>query len=245
MRRVLIRGFAMAARWRKPFLAGALAAAVTLGAIAHTVHDGRWLLVSTTIFALTVGLLILGLVAAVRYHPRCLVRLPGEAGFATALNPFPVLMAAAFTFLFGGMAGEAIGDLVDGGDIWPSDALAVVGLPLVLTLYWYMAWVLPGVRLRPDGVHDVQPFGSLVIPWDAFDPGVAATPRSNIQLTVHYRQPQLVRRRGWRLSANMLASGSDADYLASVIHEYVSHPGHRPAIGTTTELHRLTTTLDN
>jgi hypothetical protein len=241
---MLNRGFAMVARRRRPFLGGVLAAAITLGAVAPTLHDGRWLLLFATIVGLTFGLLLLGLVAAVRYHPRFLVRLPGEAGFATALNPWPVLMAAAFTFLFGAMVGESIGDLVGGADIWLTDVLTVFGFPLVLALYWYMAWVLPGVRLRPDGVHDVQPFGSLIIPWDAFDPSVAATPRSNMQLIVHYQQPQLVRRRGFRPGETMLASGSDAGYLARVIREYVSHPDRRPAIGSTTELHRLTTALD-
>lgn len=194
---------------------------------------------------LTVGLLVLGIVAAVRYRPRLLVRLPGEAGFVTALNPFPVLMAAAFTSLFGGLAGENVGDLVSGAAPGPADALPVVGLALVLALQWYVAWVLPGVRLRPDGVHDRQPFGSLVIAWDAFDTDVPATARSCTQLTVHYRQPRLVRRHGFRPGANTLASGSNAGYLAGVIHEYVSHPDRRPVIGSTTELHRLTTALDN
>lgn len=241
---VLTRGFAMLARRRRWFLALVLASAVTLGAIAQSLHDGRWFLLSTAIVGVTVGLLLLGVVAAVRYHPRFLVEMPGEAGFATALNPFPVLLAAAFTFLAGGLVGESIGDLVGGADTWTFDALTVVVLPLPVALQWCVAWVLPGVRLRPDGVHDLQPFGSLFIPWDAFDTSIAATPGSNAQLTVHYRQPQLVRKRGFRPGARTLASGSNADYLASVINEYVSHPSHRPAIGSTTELRRLTAALD-
>jgi hypothetical protein len=39
-------------------------------------------------------------------------------------------------------------------------------------------------------------------------------------------------------------TGSNADYLASVIHEYVSHADHRPAIGGTAELRRLTAALN-
>jgi hypothetical protein len=244
MQPVLNRGFTMVARRRRLFLAGVLASAVTLGAVAQTLHDDRWFLLSTAITGLTFGLLFLALVAAVRYRPRFLVQMPGEAGVATALNPSPVLMAAAFSFLVGGLAGESIGDIVRGEDTWTSDVVTIVGWPLLVALQWYVAWVLPGVRLRPDGVHDLQPLGSLFVPWDAFDTSVAATPRNTAQLTLTYRQPQLVRRRGFRPGANTLVTGSNADYLASVIHEYVSHPDHRPAIGGTAELRRLTAALN-
>src|SRR5688572_9856580 len=95
MRSVLSRGFTMVARRRRLFLAGVLASAVTLGAVAQALHGGRWFPWSIAILGLTLGLLFLGLVAAVRHHPRFLVQMPGEVGFATALNPLPVLMAAA------------------------------------------------------------------------------------------------------------------------------------------------------
>jgi hypothetical protein len=43
---------------------------------------------------------------------------------------------------------------------------------------------------------------------------------------------------------HQLATGGNADYLAWVIHEYVTRPDRRSAVGTTAELRRLTAVPD-
>ena len=174
-----------------------------------------------------------------------MIPLPSEPAFATAFNPSLLFSAAAFTFLTGWLVSENIGDIASGEDPWTSDTVVSVLWVLLVAFQWWVAWGRAGTQLRPDGVHDRQPLGSLFVAWDALTPTTAATPRGGTQLTLHYRQPHRVRRRGFRPGGRtVVATGSDAGYLARVIHEYVTHPEHRPAIGTTAEQRRLTAVLD-
>jgi len=220
-----------------------LVSSAALGTVAQGLHGGRWFLLSGLIVALTFGLLFAGVFAGFRYRPAMLVRLPGEAGLAAAPNPAPVFAAAGYTMMAGALLTEKVGDMVTGEDPWILGVVLNAMLLLAVAVQWRMAWVLPGVRLRPDGIHDRQAAGSLFIPWDALDTTVAATALTTWQLALHYRQPELVRRRGWRLGGQRLGTGTDAGYLARAIQEYVSHPDRRPAIGTATELRRLTAAL--
>lgn len=153
--------------------------------------------------------------------------------------------AAAFILLAGSLVTEDIGDIVDGEELWILNVVTTGLWVFVVGLYLYLALGSFGVRLRPDGVHDRQPFGSLFVPWDAFAPGYPAVPVKNSQLTLYYQRPELIRRRGIRPAVNSLATGTDAAYLAAAIHQYVAYPEHRSAIGSDTELRRLTARLAN
>lgn len=234
---MLTKAFGLIARHRSAFLVLNLAVAATLGAIIRTQHDGRWIPLFGVSVALTFGLLLLAPLAWFRYHPATLALLPGRQAFATAPNPYVVLLAAAYTFLAVGMVVDSVGDiLADGGD-WAFDIVPNAGWLLVTAFLWYLALSRFGLRLRPDGIQDRQPFGSLFVPWEAL---AVAEPHGRTQLTLHCRQPHLVHRRGLRPLTGKTLSGSDAGYLARVIHEYVTHADHRSAIGTPAELTRLT-----
>lgn len=243
MRDVLIKGFAVVAGRKRLFLLGVFLVAAILGVLAERSPGNRWLLLFAVILTLILLMLALSSLAAVRYHPAVLVVRPGIPAFATAVNLAPVFSAAAFILLAGGQAIEAVGDVVDGDDLWFMNVVTAGRWVFVVGLYLYVALGSFGVRLRPDGVHDRQPFGSLFVPWDAFAPGYRAVPVKNSQLTLYYQRPELVRRRGMRPAVHSLATGTDATYLAAAIHQYVACPEHRSAIGSDTELRRLTARL--
>lgn len=234
---MLTKAFGLIARHRSAFLVLNLAVAVTLGAIIRTQHDGRWIALFGVSVALTFGLLLLAPLALFRYHPATLALLPGRQDFATAPNPYLVLTAAAYTFIAAGMVIDSVVDILTDGRDWVFDLVPIVTWLPLTAFFWYLALGRFGLRLRPDGIHDRQPFGSLFVPWEAL---AAAEPHGRTQLTLHCRQPHLVRRRGLRPLTTKTPSGSDAGYLARVIHEYVTHADHRPAIGTPAELTRLT-----
>jgi hypothetical protein len=234
---VLTKAFGLIARHRSAFLVLNLTVAVTLGAIIRTQHDGRWIPLFSASVALTFGLLLLAPLALFRYHPATLALLPGRQAFATAPNPYLVLTAAAYTFIAAGMVIDSVVDILTDGRDWVFDLVPIVTWLPLTAFFWYLALSRFGLRLRPDGIQDRQPFGSLFVPWEAL---AAAEPHGRAQLTLHCRQPHLVRRRGLRPLTGKTLSGSDAGYLARVIHEYVTHADHRPAIGTPAELTRLT-----
>ncbi len=241
--RVLIKGFAVVAGRKRLFLLGVFLVAVILSVLAERSRGNRWLLWFAVILTLILLMFALSVLTATRYHPAVLFVRPEIPAFVTAVNLAPVFSAAAFILLAGGLAIEAVGDVVDGEELWVLNVVTAGLWAFAVVLHLYLALGSFGVRLRPDGVHDRQPFGSLFVPWDAFAPGCPAAPVKNSQLTLHYRRPELVRRRGMRPAAHSLATGTDATYLAAAIHQYVACPEHRSAIGSDTELRRLTARL--
>jgi hypothetical protein len=243
MRLVLIKGFSAVADRTRLFLLGVLLIAVTVGVLAELSPWNQWLAVYAVTLALFLLMITLSLLAPVHYHPAVLFLRPELPAFATAANLAPVFSAAAFILLAGGLVAGSVGDIVDGEDFWGWDVATAVLWALVVALHLYVALGSWGVRLRPEGVYDRQPFGSLFVPWEAFAPGYPAVPVKNSRLTLYYERPDLVRRRGLRPAAQSLLTGSDATYLARAIHEYVTCPERRPAIGSEAELRRLTARL--
>ena len=231
--------FAWVARHPLTFLIGTLVCAVVLGVTGQSLHDVSWLPVFALVTGLTFALIGLSMVGTLRYHPAVLTARPAEQAFATARNPALLFMAAAFTFLGASLVSENINDIAEAEDLWVLDAVTSTLWVLLVVLQWYSALGARGVRLRPDGIHDQQPLGSLFIPWEALAVPFGATPKSAVQLYLNYQQPRLIRKRGFRPGAQVLTSGTDSGYLAWVIHEYLTSPERRPAIGTDAELHRL------
>jgi hypothetical protein len=106
-----------------------------------------------------------------------------------------------------------------------------------------VAWNRFEVWLRPDGLLQRSPLGTLFVPWEAFARDAPAVPLGLSVVALAYEQPGLVRKTGLRPLGDRVESGTGAAYLARAIHHYVTHPGHRPAIGTEEEFHRLTAAL--
>lgn len=235
---MLTKGLGVVAGSKRLFQVGVLILAVVLGILVQADRLDAFVV----LLVLSLSLVVLSVLAAYLYHPAALVLRPEPPAFATATNLAPVFMAAAFTILAGVMVGEGVSDIVDGE---PPRALNVVMIGfwvLVVGLHLYLSWGSFGVRLRPEGVYNRQPLGSLFVPWEAFAPGCPAVPVKGNGLALYYQRPGLVRRRGLPVGANSLLTGTDATYLAHVIQQYVSSPEHRPAIGTEAELRRVVAT---
>jgi hypothetical protein len=103
----------------------------------------------------------------------------------------------------------------------------VVVMLLLLPLQWYSVLGPFGVSVRPDGVHDRNPFGSVFVPWAAAPTAEATS--YGIKLRVGY--PELVRRRGFR-PGTTIRTGADRGFTAWAINRYAARPDDRPAIGT-------------
>jgi hypothetical protein len=98
---------------------------------------------------------------------------------------------------------------------------------LVLPLQWYGVLGPFGVFLRPDGLLDRQPLGTIFVPWQA---GVSAKPTSyGVKLT--FARADLVVRRGFR-PGTAVRTGADRGFTAWAINLYALRPDLRPTIGT-------------
>jgi hypothetical protein len=114
-------------------------------------------------------------------------------------------------------------------------------LLLVTLSVWYLGWRWNGVRLTPEGLTDLQPFGSVFVPWAAFAANDPAVSIGRNQIALYFDRPELVVRRGYRPgSSHFLTAGADAGLLAEAIAAYVAEPERRAGIGTERELSRLT-----
>lgn len=233
---MLVKGFGVVAGHRRLFLAGVLVLAVVLGALVQAERLDAFVV----LLVLPLSLLALSVLAAYRYHPATLAVRPEPPAFATASPLAPVFMAAAFMILAGCTVSEDVSDIVNGEQPWVLTVVMIGFWVLVVGLHLYVALGSFGVRLRPEGVDNRQPLGSMFIPWEAFAPGYPAVPVKNNGLVLYYQRPELIRRRGLRVGSDSLLTGTDAAYLAHVIHRYVANPEHRPAIGTEAELRGLT-----
>jgi hypothetical protein len=233
--------FAAVARWRRPILLVTLPVAVVFGVLRESSDRGVWFPVFVVGFGSFLVLLTLALIAAFRYHPAVLVARPQEPAFAARPNPAWVFLAAIFLFQGGSAVADNIHDIMQGEALWGLSAILAGLWVFLLILYWRLTWGWVGVQLRPDGVYDRQPLGSLFVPWDAFVRAYPAAPRGTQQVALYYERPELVRRRGLRRGGPEIPAASiDTAFLARTINEYVAHPEYRSAIGTEAELRRLT-----
>ncbi|MFI1993059.1 hypothetical protein [Actinoplanes sp. NPDC020271] len=106
---------------------------------------------------------------------------------------------------------------------------------LLLAVVWTRLLGPFGPSLRPDGLADRQPFGSLFVPWEA---GPSAEP-TTIGVKLRFARPDLVQRRGLRRSSGV-RFGADRGFAAWAVNLYSSRPELRPTIGTDEGLQRIT-----
>jgi hypothetical protein len=98
---------------------------------------------------------------------------------------------------------------------------------LLLPLVWYRVLGPFGPVLRPDGLLDRQPSGSVFVPWEAGPAAVPTTTGVKLRLT----RPELVRRRGFR-PGSTIRTGADRGFTAWAINLYATRPEYRRTIGT-------------
>ncbi|MBB4692043.1 hypothetical protein [Paractinoplanes abujensis] len=194
-------------RWRAGFLVASLVVAIVLQFSPALQLAG---------FGLFFVLLFGSLAGHLTYHPATLE--PGA-------NPGLVMSAAGFTILGANLVSDGVSDLVAGRDVWWGDLPSTVMWIVLVAFWWYIALGPHGVRLRSDGLHDRQPFGSLFVPWEAL--GSASAGRRN-EVLLRYARPELVVRRGLRPGRATINPVTEAGYLASAINARVQTGDNAP-----------------
>ncbi|GAA2625382.1 hypothetical protein Adu01nite_45190 [Paractinoplanes durhamensis] len=224
----MISAFGLVARGRHVLLTAAFGLAVLLSIASRE----YWWLAVGAMAVLTIVLYGLSIVAILLYHPRTVRLRPELPAFDAPLNPNRVLLAGAFTFL-----GTSLVSVEHAGQSWPVRVIATGVLAVVTLVICYLGWRWHGVRLTPEGLSDLQPFGSVFVPWSAFAAHDPAVPIGRNQLALYFDRPELVVRRGIRPgSSHYLTAGADARLLARMIATYVASPDRRAEIGTEPEL---------
>ncbi|QDY11202.1 hypothetical protein FJK98_32050 [Micromonospora sp. HM134] len=224
-------------------LLGLLVAIVNAATIGLTPSLGQILfipLILITLAVLAVSVIAMGI------RPASFVVLPHVPAFATPPPAWKVFLAL--------------------GVLWPNSASLgalvrstradiVSTLDVVLALAWVVAvtlllidvWRDNEVQLRPYGIRQSWPLGSLTVPWEAL-PAAQLRPGTDrpSRLRMAFAQPLLVKRRGIPWSRNALRTDNvDARFLAAAIRHYVCRPEYRPAIGSQAEYKRLLIELAN
>ncbi len=106
------------------------------------------------------------------------------------------------------------------------------------------AWRGTGVDLRPDGLVNREPPGTLSVPWEAIDPGLPLPFARVDRLGLRYVRPELVRRRGLAFRHSVACDSVDSGFLGRAIRYYLDNPGARAAIGTEAGYRDLLDSLD-
>lgn len=175
-----------------------------------------------------------------RRLPRRLVAAPEPGAFTTPRLGSGVLLglsAVPGCVLLISAAGFEIA----GGGHWQAATAAIVAVLAFCGYALAQSWIVPGVRLTPDGLFADGVAGSTFVPWLAFDRDAPVSAGdTDFQVRLHLARPELVRRtRLSTVSDRITFEGTDPAFLRDVIAHYATDPDARAAIGTPTELARL------
>lgn len=214
-------------RHRLAFLVGVLITAIVL-AVVPGVSGGDSILLPILGVAIAIAVLV---ASGVRRPAAFLI---DDGAFATPRNAAPVLSAGLLTVLCAESCVWAVDQHDNGpGSDWPLNAVAVF-LLLLLPVQWYGALGRFGLFLRPDGLLDRQPLGTLFVPWEAGPTSRLAGTSIKLRLA----HPDLAVRRGFNPGTS-IATGADPAFTARAITLYATRPEYRPSIGTTAGLSLL------
>jgi hypothetical protein len=226
------RMLATVVRHRLPFLLAVLAAVVVLDVLRLA-----GIPVVSTVSLVLLGVLWVGLalgsilVLNARQARTFQVR---DGAFTTPPPVSAVLTVGAFTAMCAAIAGETIHEVRHGWGVDAFQVTVVVLLAVLLPVQWWGVLGRFGLFLRPDGLLDRQPLGSLFVPWEA---GAAAEPTA-LGVKLRLAHPDLIVRRGWR-PGTTVRTGIDRGFTAWTVNLYAARPDFRPAIGTGEGLLRL------
>jgi hypothetical protein len=213
------------AQHRAAFLVGVLVVAVVLAALVQV----NSLPGAALLALLLLGLLVVLLLSLNAGRPATFLVRAGT--FTSPPDVTEVLSAALSTVTPVALVGFALAETPP----WvPFETVVLVLMVLLLPLVWYRVLGPFGVSVRPDGLFDRQPFGSLLVPWEA---GPAAEPTTS-GVRLRMARPELVVRRGFRPGTS-IGAGADRGFAAWAINLYAARPDLRPPIGTDEGLHGL------
>ena len=190
---------------------------------------------------------VLATLAWVWSRPAALTVDPRRRAFRAFPNAGSVYLAVEMVFVSAmgiGIAGYERSPTGHGPDQFGTVLLAVTVLAVGLLLV--LAWRETGLEVRPDGLIDRNPLGTLAVPWEALAPGYPQ-PSPGKSLVLAYARPELVCRRhiASRRKLAVQALNADPRYLGTVIAHYVAYPQYRAAIGTQAEYDRLRRALND
>lgn len=212
-------------RHRLRFLVGVLVTAIVLAVLLQAEIPVVSVICAALLGLLTVGFAVSSLVAYTACRPA--VFLIREGTFETPPTVATVLSSSMFTVLAVQPWAWAADNAHRGfGYDQPQIAVAVF-MSFLLPVQWYSALGRFGLVLRPDGILDRQPLGSIFVPWEA---GPAAHP-TRLGIKLRLTRPDMLVRRGLRPGTN-IATGADPDFTTWAINLYAARPDHRPTIGT-------------
>jgi hypothetical protein len=212
---------------RVALLAGVLVIAVAL-AVLQRQRSWHLYQASTALFVLLMlAFLVAGLGAHHARRPATfLIR---DGAFAAPPDASVVLAAGAQTVLavYSASLIHVVTHLGFGIRLGPLETVVLTLSFLLLPLAWYRALGPFGPVLRPDGLLDRQPFGSVFVPWTAGPTAESTT--TGVRLRIG--RPELIQRRGWR-PGTLIRTGADRAFTAWAINLYAQRPDLRSAIGT-------------
>jgi hypothetical protein len=212
-------------RHRLGFLVGVLVTAIVLAVLLQADIPVVSVVCAALLALLTVGFAVSSIVAYTARRPTAF--LIHEGTFAAP----PIVGAVLSSGMFTGLAVQSwtwVADHAhqDLGYNAPQVAAAVF-ISLLLPVQWYSTLGRFGLVLRPDGLLDRQPLGSIFVPWEA---GPAAHP-TRLGVKLRLTRPDLVVRSGLRPGTS-IATGTDPGCTAWAINLYTARPDYRPTIGT-------------
>jgi hypothetical protein len=223
---------AMLVRHRLGFLIGVLAVALGLGAVGLARIPGVSTVVMLALGLVWAGLGLASIVALNASAPQTFqVR---DGAFTTAPSATAILTSGSLTVMSIALTAQQVYEIERGWGVDPFQVVVVLLLILLTPLQWRSVLGPYGMRLRPDGLYERSPLGSLFVPWDA---GVTAEPaRYGLRLRLGRRD--LLVRRGFRPGAG-LSTGADRGFAAWAVNIYAARPDLRPSIGTPDGLRHL------
>jgi hypothetical protein len=241
--------FVAITRHRRPILAATIVtAAGMLALIALSAPDG----VARHALSAVPGLLVfpcvvLALIATAQPRPAMFVVDPRTPAFRTPPHAAPVCRAAATIFMVCFFAAQTLNGWSMPNDEPTPAVLRLLGavptcaLLAVAAITVAAAWRGDhGVQLRPDGLIDRSPLGTLTVPWQALAPGYPLPVQPNAaSLALTYTRPELEQRRGLASRRFIRTDNIDALFLVHAIRHYLAHLDQQSAIGTQTEYDHL------
>lgn len=213
------------ARHRLAFLVGVLVTAVILGVLRQMAIPVVSAASLPLLWALWLGLGGVGLFAGNAPRPETFV--VREGTFTAPPIAGAVLYGGALTVMFVVFADQAVNEAHRGLGVDAIRISSLVLLALLVPAQWYSLLGPFGMFLRPDGIVDRQPLGSIFVPWQA---GATAEPIPyGVKLT--FARPDLVVRGGLR-RGRAIRTGTDPGFTAWAIALYTARPALQTTIGT-------------
>lgn len=228
-------------RHPRPVIGGVVVVAVGFAGVQQLAAPGsdtRYA-IPALLSLLAVGCGVLILVALVRPRPAAFVVDAQASAFRTVSQPGHVFNAASSVLLSATMVtSRVVAPDLDGAPGWDRMSRTLDVLAVVLVALSAMAvaavWRGSGLWLRPDGLMERNPLGSLTVPWDALSTrSLPSTTQSAQSLRLGYTRPDLVRRYGLAIIRRRISTDTvNALFLVHTLHHYLTKPEQRQTIGT-------------